>query len=205
MKTRNKLLIGVLCASLPLAGQAILVECDLGTGECEPSGNGFTVNGLVTRTEFYKVTLGVGEQIDYFHNGWELGVSQGSNFIVVDSAGVDQGWSIDTFTLIEPRTGYVDHGLIASSDEDAVGVLRWQGSSIGNGTFYFGYNTTQTDWITTGFLATDNSTTTLNEDWAQPVGQGLGPIHSPIPEPATFGLLAMMGGGLLWIRKCFMI
>jgi hypothetical protein len=26
-----------------------------------------------------------------------------------------------------------------------------------------------------------------------------------IPEPATLGMVAMLGGGILWIRKRFMI
>jgi len=205
MKIKTRLLIA-LCALLPFIGQAITVECDLVGNVCD-GGSGTTI-GAVTRDEFYKVTLSAGETIDYFQNGWFLGstngwVSQGSDFIVIDASGSNKNWSIDTASVNEPYTNYVNHGLIATSIGNTDAILRWQGSSIGEGVYYFGYNTVQTNnFVTVGFLA-GNDANTLNEDWTKAVGQGLGPIHVPIPEPASVLMLGLGGVLIGFFRRLY--
>ncbi len=195
MKTKTAiLLISALCMLLPLAGQAITVEC-----------HGFAT-APITRDILYRVTLGTTESIDYLHNGWFADgsvngwVSQGSDFIVVDALGVSQNWTINIASISEPYTNYVEHGLIATSIGNTDAVLQWQedgGGSISDGVYYFGYNTEQ-PLVTVGFLT---SSTVLNEDWDEPVGQGLGPIHAPVPEPATALLMVVATGAIGVFRR----
>lgn len=198
------LLLSMLCMLLPLAGQAITVECDLSGNLCD-GGSGTTL-GTVTRDMFYSITLSAAESIDFFQNGWFDGGlpsgwdSQASDFIVVDSSGVDQGWLIAVEAGGEPWGNFTPHGGTGSAAGTTDAILTWNengGGSISDGTYYFGYNTTQ-PFADVGFLT---ATTVLNEDWDEAVGQGLGPIHAPVPEPATALLLFVSAGVVGVIRR----
>ncbi|MDD3276121.1 MAG: PEP-CTERM sorting domain-containing protein [Kiritimatiellales bacterium] len=199
MKSKRMLVLA-LCALLPIFVQAVTVECNLVGNVCG-GGSGTTI-GAVTRDMFYKVTLGSTEEIDYFQVGW-LGGNI-SDITAVDSLGNLLGGTAGITGIIpsEPVTNFVAHG----ETTDILGytgfALYWQAAgSISNGVYYFGYNTTETEFMTVGFLATETSVTVLNEDWAQPVGTGLGPVHVPIPEPSTIFLLLSGSAAIGFIRR----
>jgi hypothetical protein len=86
--------------------------------------------------------------------------------------------------------GFQEHGLIDIEEGatlyllgDATNAMNWYVSlgtltaNDGTGTIVIDYNNTQAGYTTI----------------------------TAIPEPATLGMLALMGGGMLWIRKRFMI
>lgn len=191
------LLIGVLCVLLPFFGQAATVKC-LGA-DAPGAHEGYTV-GTTTRDLFYEVTL-TDEEIDYFHVGW-FGCSTATDFVALDSSGTSIGWSEKFDSGNEPYTGYVDHGETTTSIGNTPSLLVWDdgGNSISNGTFYFGYDF-ECSLVTVGFLAMDFGSTVLNEDWAEEVGRGLGPVHAPIPEPATAMMLAFGAGVGVFVRR----
>lgn len=189
MKIKIRLLIA-LCALLPFIGQAIEVWCDLAGNVCD-GGTGTTI-GDYTRSMFYKVTLGAGENIDYFHVGWLPG-GTATDIVAIDgsTSNLLSGWSNAFISGNEPgRINYVDHGEVTTSTMTTDAALRWQGGSVNAGIYYFGYNTTNS-FGEVGFLAKENSSTVLNEDWTKAVGQGLGPVHAPIPEPASVLMLGL--------------
>ena len=59
--------------------------------------------------------------------------------------------------------------------------------------------------VANGFISIDGVTTTDASQFSITSTGGNDTTMALIPEPATFGMMAMIGGGMVWIRKRFMI
>ncbi len=192
------LLASVACALLPLIGSAITVECvDDGT-----TRHPFTI-GSFGWDYSYKVTLGVGETLDWFHVG--VGSDNITNFEVVDEStlALVAGWSGQLVSRSEDQGTLVDHlGSISEWTGNTAGVAAWATpfSGITEGVYYFGFDCPDPTGVF-GFRAENDFTEVLVEDWDASVGQGTGPIHAPIPEPATLSMLLVASGLIGLIRK----
>ncbi len=195
MKIRQVLLT---VALLPLIGSTITVECvDAGTQ------HPFTL-GSFQWDYSYKVTLGVNEELDWFHVG--VGPdAQITNFEVVDASTTElvSGWFGGVTSGPEDQGTLVDHlGEISLWAGTTADVAAWTtfGSSISDGVYYFGFDCPDPEGVF-GFLAKNDSASLRVEDWNEPVGQGAGSIHAPIPEPASASLLLVALGAIGLIRK----
>ncbi len=85
------------------------------------------------------------------------------------------------------------------------GRVRWWTEDVTNavGSFTFGYDH---PWFSEDVGWGLSTPTTwmpwppeFYEHWQAPVGTGFGPVHGPLPEPATLGLMLM--GGLALLRR----
>lgn len=194
MKIKIRLLIA-LCALLPFIGQAITVECD--------NYEGFTV-GSYTRDYFYKVTLGATEQVDYFQVARLVDASYITDIVALNASAVPlSGWAGQCDTATEPYTGFFAHGTTIGATPLTTTPLdvEWSGSSLGEGVYWFGYNSLL-PMATGGFLAS-GSATSLSEDWNEELGQGVGPVHIPIPEPASVLMLGLGGVLIGFFRRLY--
>ena len=66
-------------------------------------------------------------------------------------------------------------------------------------TYYFGFDNLNPPHDVGGTIYTQLLGYTWDENWLSAVGTGAGPLHGPIPEPATLSLLAL--GTLAVIRR----
>lgn len=180
-------MLNALCALLPIIVQAITVECN--------NFHPYPI-GMEVRDYFYKVTLGAGEEIDFFQVANLVPVT---DFIVLDGSGTDLGWSNGTGGTEPYTNGFAEHGSVVADNRITPNSVTWFNStSIGEGVYYFGYNG-PSSMVEGGFLA-GNDANTLNEDWSASVGNGLGPVHIPIPEPSTIFLL-LSGSAIIGIVR----
>jgi hypothetical protein len=96
------------------------------------------------------------------------------------------------------RDGKTPHGTVSQGPLGiAQGYVRWDiipgTPTIPDGTTVFcGFDNPNTSHDV-GWTAGIPGMTDVNEDWSQGVGFGYGPVHGPVPEPAT---LLLMGAGL---------
>lgn len=102
-----------------------------------------------------------------------------------------EGW----IPSIQPISGqhnpeFVDHGVPTTPDGNCVWSIVWEnetGSDITSG--LFGFNNSraphEASWDVNGGMIVSN--------WESAVGEGAGPVHSPVPEPVS---LVSLGSGL---------
>ena len=162
--------------------------------------NGSESGGSGPRDYYYEITLGDSNQMDYFQVGTECGLLAHYTNIVGP-----EGW---TFVLgseiLEPHyEGKTDHGSISpgTGSPDVDIVVYWFGTDLtGAGTYYFGFDNPHPSHDVGG-LVEDDMVNVWNEDWDLAVGTGAGPLHGPVPEPATIILLGLGGLALMRRRK----
>lgn len=76
--------------------------------------------------------------------------------------------------------------------------VTFTGPTLAAGAYIFGYDNPNPSHDV-GFTLESATAIVLDEDWNEPVGMGLGPVHGPIPEPASLALLGL--GGLVLMRR----
>ena len=106
------------------------------------------------------------------------------------------GWSYvvdQPGTLADP---YTNHGVVSGHSKSTKYKIIWTGNTDpGAGTYWFSFNCPEVPedvgWYIGGGYSENWSIALANADF--------GPVHGPLPEPATCALLAL--GGLVALRR----
>ena len=170
----------------------------------------------------YELTVAFGDHINIF----QVGTCDGNVFNYTNVAYspnwapalLTGGWLDLTPWVIEdhhsapPVTAHGDYvGTLPGSPGPGPGsapdgqcpyVVQWAhpAGNAGPATYYFGFNNIN-EPHDVGGTAGDLTlqTITWDEDWTKRVGMGQGPLHGPVPEPATLTMLAL--GSLALLRR----
>jgi len=133
-----------------------------------------------------------------------------SNVMITDVHGVPiPGWIAiwpNRGTEVKPHLdAKTPHGAVSPGPQGlTLGNVSWTPTtadtpSVPDGTTVFcGFDNPKSSHDV-GWTAYIDGAMWLDENWTQPVGWGAGPVHGPVPEPATLSLLAL--GGLALIRR----
>jgi hypothetical protein len=172
--------LAVAVVLLATPAQAAVVAC-----------RGTESGGTGSRLYYYGVILGPDEALTDVQIGTDdLNLGNYTNFIQ------PAGWSWSLIYAEDQHAAVkTPHGLVSPPPSGTCpAAVKWSGPVFnGPGTFYFGYDNPNpshnVSWTVTGedFAG---SPVTSTVDWAFPVGDH-GPVHGPVPEPATMGLLAL--------------
>jgi hypothetical protein len=126
-----------------------------------------------------------------------VGNGAGDNLVLTSGAGLSftlDGAGVSTLTVVDGLT------------VDAVSLLTVDGTGYTGG---FGNITLVNAASMTGSFASGNYTVTglgdEGTDWSLTQGTNGDVVLNVIPEPATLGLIASFGGGILFIRRRFQI
>ena len=110
------------------------------------------------------------------------------------------------FNMLAGGTGTV---VVDDMNNLALQSLNFETGNLGS--FTYGENAGsnaggQWEWaITHGWVSIDSVVDTDLASYSITTAGGNDSTISVIPEPATFGMMALIGGGMVWIRKRFMI
>ena len=193
--------VGLLCAAVVLGLAAPVWAVAGNVPLCIGTESG-DWGGPLGTTYCYEIYVDPDDPLTSFAVGDHTGSCP--NLYVVDEAGQPvPDW---TGACGQPGSepDYFDktpHGSVSLGPSGACpAITLWQGPALSEGLYYFGHSS-PLDSHDVGWTITLNSGTTIDEDWDQEVGWGSGPVHAPIPEPATLGLLAIGGFGVLKRRR----
>lgn len=166
------------------------------------------VYSLTMDTVEYRVVVDEGESLAEFFVGWGIGPLANSAY-VEDSGRNGVAFSILNTGLREHSDSYTPDGMISTApDSETLASLRYVITTpVGPGTYYFGYRIPLDTYflIDTGWQTLDdlNQGNSDSENWLASVSNGEGPVHAPIPEPATMALVGI-GSAVLALRRRFM-
>jgi hypothetical protein len=162
--------------------------------------NGSESGGTGPRSYYYVVTISPGEPGDVLQElrigTDDLVAGNYSNWIQPDGwAPVPFDYSVLLDADVKTPHGETSPGPTGNS----LGAVTWKGPALGAGTYYFGFNNSHSSHDVGWFIFPGGQQGPISEDWEEPVGMGTGPVHGPVPEPATLALMAL--GGLVLIRR----
>ena len=166
-----------------------------------------------------------GNHIGYRNTAEDIGLlNDGNGYDNNNDSTIEAGEGTLTMTLALTGTGVAN---LTSLNLERIYVRRWgggEGASFGDGgtntlttltgdyTDYLDYTgTVDADQSLAGLTALTKDNTglwqlDLSATGTQSIGLGaIGFEYTVVPEPATLGLLAFVGGGMLWIRRTFTI
>ncbi len=195
MKIKKVLLLAcAVCALMPLAGSAVTVECLWEESPVFGSGE----SALWDYT--YKLVFEEGDAVNLF----EVGVGSGATISNIGAVDVN-GNSFPALSYLaamipgtEDTGTLVDDGIVSDKGGTTSTIVRWITlEDFAVGTYYLGFTSSDEAGVF-GWNADD----ALAEDWDVAVGNAdLGPVHAPIPEPATLSMLLVASGLIGLIRK----
>ena len=177
----------VLGLAVPALAQSALVTCLCGGG-----GGAYTYQYGISAT---------GGNIWEFEVGTNDGnISNYTNIIM------PFGWSFSITGAGRADSVYSPHGSYATADGPCPGSATFTadpGYEVSSGTFGFTnpFAPRNVGWEVDGWYGQYNSWYQM-ENWEQPVGQGLGPVHGVgfVPEP---GSILALGSGLFALAGTF--
>ena len=107
--------------------------------------------------------------------------------------------------LVLPPPSWTPHGQmsVGGPQGNCPYVVQWlipPGDDSTADTYYFGFDNVNEPHDVGATIYTSLIGFTWDEDWTKAVGTGAGPVHGPVPEPATLALLAV-GGCLPLLRR----
>ena len=184
-----------LAASAQAVPVASLVEC---VGQV-----GGESGGPLGLDYCYKITL---PMMDFFGVATHAGSGAGfTNVAAVDEFGTSLagwfgGWQAIPDDDPPDFSGFTPHGGHSTPDGTCEAGFGWEGPALGAGVYYLGFDhggaPHDASW-----LAEVNDAEVATTDWYSSVGDGFGPVHSPVPEPMTLSLLGLGAIGLLRRRR----
>jgi len=152
------------------------------------------------RQYVYAVTWTTSAVMDTFQVGW-LGAPF-SNITVYNSSGTVQAFDYRVTASEEEWASYEPHGTTNTIPLDTLSVLQWRNMTLtgeAGTTYYFAYNSYETEQIA-GWVASGTPTSSIDM-FSAAIGDGVGPVHIPIPEPAGMALAALGAGACLLRRR----
>lgn len=207
----KRLTLTLVFGAMMLDAQAAVytVTCDpvLNTTGTACQGDGRLAGVLGTFNYIYAVTFNQQTTLNSFQIGWYDAPI--SNVTVVDDIGNVQPFDLQVVAPVQPVGPYQDHGALNTTPIPAPENLLWNNmtSTYAAGrTVYFAYNSIYPE-VTAGWVATGTAmpeqgggVVSATSIFSAAVGDGVGPIHIPIPEPSGL-VLAALGAGLLASRR----
>lgn len=123
-------------------------------------------------------------QVTNFEIGWHCG-------LCLYDVLMPSGWQWQIINVeVYKDDPFTPHGIVSPWSDYCPQFLRWSGPAVNNP--IFGFNSTcpphDVGWSVNSPFGPGQ------ENWAAPVGLGEGPVHSPVPEPAS---LLALGSGLV--------
>jgi len=148
------------------------------------------------------VTAGAGANIDGTGSGYGIGNAQ------FDNAGEAATYTLNGIFAVANNAG--ESATVSSMVIDRIAM---NGFTDGQGAYsVFGAGATVTNTIGSLDLSNADSTillTNLNLGGADNTWRasmvGVNAVVDVIPEPSTLGMIAALGGGILWIRRTFLM
>jgi T5SS/PEP-CTERM-associated repeat protein len=217
--------------SITVAGQTQIGGWNAGTGDLTVNGGTFTASNRLRVGINGSGTLTVNDGLLEMPEEWgpgtlEIGNSGGDGLFILNGGTVSiDGFSMDTAAAGSARAE-INGGLLQINNQwgDTFNIDNDDAEFfIGNGVVTRAGNsiTVFTDAIEAGYITWDSSNAAmLTETWDVSYTNGTGGVlyvdyndansnattmWAVIPEPATLGLVAAMGGIMLMVRRAFML
>ncbi len=170
--------------------------------------NGSACGGSGPRDYWYEVTLdqsystlvlnvGTGDETLAHYSNWYAAKWTAGAWVQLSDYDTLFGWGgpLDAHTPMTPHGG----GPVTPNTEVGMVTAWFVNISLSAGTYGFGYDN-PTDPMDVGWFI-DSSLDDHYCDWDQPISVDFGPLHGPVPEPATISLLVIGGIAVLRRRK----
>jgi hypothetical protein len=104
-------------------------------------------------------------------------------------------WQLQAASWPDHRPKTAHGGGPVAPNGNCTNQVAWWGSPLGAGRYGFGYNHPYRSHDVSWYL----SPGVAQVNWNAVVGMGQGPVHGPIPEPASLGLFVL--GAVLGLRR----
>ena len=154
--------------------------------------------------------------MDFFSVGWYDPSGGGELAGAYDAEGNPlPGWSGAQSYGDELWNGglFTPHGGIAPGPTSTIGtVMAWSGPPLGGTAVYYmsckylcdlpaGYWEGMRRAVDMGATVKYQGQVVWDEDWDEPVGMGVGPVHGLAPEPGAAGLLVLGAAAMIRRRR----